>query len=87
MLNCLSMVLYQQPWPATLVIFCTVGKKQFEPPVVIGLVGAGGLGRLLTDQIVAFNYPGVLATLLVFITLTVTVDFVSATARRDFRAV
>jgi ABC-type phosphate/phosphonate transport system permease subunit len=32
--------------------------------VVVGLVGAGGLGTLLALQLAAFVYRGVLATLL-----------------------
>ncbi len=50
--------------------------------VIVGLVGAGGLGRLLTEQLSSFDYPGVTATLLCFIGLTFAVDIVSATMRR-----
>jgi len=51
--------------------------------VIVGLVGAGGLGRLLTEQISSFDYPGVVATLLCFICLTFGVDMVSATLRKS----
>ncbi len=50
--------------------------------VIVGLVGAGGLGRLLTEQLSSFDYPGVAATLLCFISLTFLVDIISATIRR-----
>ncbi len=50
--------------------------------VIVGLVGAGGLGRLLTEQLSSFDYPGVVATLLCFIGLTFAVDIISATVRR-----
>ena len=50
--------------------------------VIVGLVGAGGLGRLLTEQLSSFDYPGVVATLVCFICLTFLVDIVSATIRR-----
>lgn len=50
--------------------------------VIVGLVGAGGLGRLLNEQISSFDYPGVVATLLCFICLTFAVDMVSAALRR-----
>jgi phosphonate transport system permease protein len=53
--------------------------------VVIGLVGAGGLRRTLTDQLSAFDYQGVLTTLVVFVGLIFLVDLVSAAARRAFR--
>ena len=50
--------------------------------VIVGLVGAGGLGRLLTEQLSSFDYPGVVATLVCFIGLTFLVDIISATIRR-----
>ena len=53
--------------------------------VIVGLVGAGGLGRLLTEQLSSFDYPGVVATLIFFLGLTLLVDLVSASARRGLR--
>jgi phosphonate transport system permease protein len=53
--------------------------------VVVGIVGAGGLGRLLQAQITSFDYRGVLATLLVLIGLTVFVDTISAALRKTLR--
>ncbi len=50
--------------------------------VIVGLVGAGGLGRLLTEQLSSFDYPSVVATLLCFICLTFVVDITSNTIRR-----
>ncbi|WP_009632951.1 PhnE/PtxC family ABC transporter permease [Synechocystis sp. PCC 7509] len=50
--------------------------------VIVGLVGAGGLGRLLTEQLSSFDYPGVVATLVCFIGLTFFVDIISATIRQ-----
>ena len=61
-------------------------EETIRATVVIGLVGAGGLGNLLTGQLVAFHYPGVFATLIIFVGLTILVDLVSAAARHDFRA-
>jgi phosphonate transport system permease protein len=55
--------------------------------VVVGLVGAGGLGRSLTEHLSGFNYPAVLATLLVFILITFIVDLVSQSARKTLRQV
>ena len=49
--------------------------------VIVGLVGAGGLGRLLTEQLSSFDYSGVLITLGCFILLTFLVDGVSAKVR------
>ncbi|MGB5970379.1 MAG: ABC transporter permease subunit [Spirulinaceae cyanobacterium] len=53
--------------------------------VIVGLVGAGGLGRLLTEQLSNFDYPSVVTILIVFIILTFVVDLVSASARQTLR--
>ncbi|MGB7442417.1 MAG: ABC transporter permease subunit [Coleofasciculaceae cyanobacterium] len=53
--------------------------------VIVGLVGAGGLGRLLMEQVSSFDYSGVVATLGCFIVLTFLVDWISATVRRTLR--
>lgn len=53
--------------------------------VIVGLVGAGGLGRLLTEQLSSFDYKGLLATLIVFLSLTFVVDIISASVRRSLR--
>jgi len=53
--------------------------------VIVGLVGAGGLGRLLTEQLSSFDYQGVVATLICFICLTFLVDLLSASMRQTLR--
>lgn len=53
--------------------------------VIVGLVGAGGLGRLLTEQLSSFDYRGLVLTLGCFLLLTFAVDWVSARARRSIR--
>lgn len=53
--------------------------------VVVGLVGAGGLGRHLIEQISSFNYPAVFASLTLFIGVTLLVDLTSSRARNAFR--
>ena len=53
--------------------------------VVVGLVGAGGLGRLLTDQLAAFDYPGVSLTLCALVVVTLAVDLAGAALRRVLR--
>ncbi|MEM9092335.1 MAG: ABC transporter permease subunit [Cyanobacteria bacterium P01_F01_bin.53] len=53
--------------------------------VIVGLVGAGGLGRLMTEQLSSFDYSGLAATLTVFILLTVLVDMVSGWFRAAVR--
>ncbi|MBD2113616.1 MULTISPECIES: ABC transporter permease subunit [Cyanophyceae] len=53
--------------------------------VIVGLVGAGGLGRLLTEQISSFDYSGVMITLGVFVVLTFGVDAVSQRLRGVLR--
>jgi phosphonate transport system permease protein len=53
--------------------------------VIVGLVGAGGLGRLLTEQLSSFDYRGVVTTLICFLVLTFLVDLISASAQRTIR--
>ncbi len=53
--------------------------------VIVGLVGAGGLGRLLTEQLSSFDYKSLLVTLLCFMLITFLVDLLSASARRSLR--
>lgn len=53
--------------------------------LIVGFVGAGGLGRLLTEQLSSFDYRGIIATLICFICLTFLVDLISATVRRTLR--
>jgi phosphonate transport system permease protein len=53
--------------------------------VIVGLVGAGGLGRLLMEQLSSFDYRGIVLTLGCFLVLTFAVDWVSANARRSLR--
>jgi phosphonate transport system permease protein len=54
--------------------------------VIVGLVGAGGLGRLIKEQLSSFDYDGVAASLLYLIALTLFVDLVSALVRSSLRA-
>jgi phosphonate transport system permease protein len=53
--------------------------------VVVGLVGAGGLGSLLARQSAAFDWPGLLATVLALSAVTLAVDLLSTLARRICR--
>jgi len=53
--------------------------------VVVGIVGAGGLGRLLELQRAAFDYAGMTATVIALIAVSVVVDLISASARRALR--
>jgi phosphonate transport system permease protein len=53
--------------------------------VVVGLVGAGGLGHLLTEQLSSFDTQGVVVTLGCLMILTFLVDWVSSLARRSLR--
>jgi phosphonate transport system permease protein len=53
--------------------------------VVVGIVGAGGLGYRLEQQLASFDYRGVTATLIFYIALTIFADVVSSAARRALR--
>lgn len=53
--------------------------------VIVGLVGAGGLGQLLAFQTAGFDWPAVTATLVALVALTLVVDLLSTLARRAVR--
>lgn len=53
--------------------------------VVVGIAGAGGLGKRLEEQLAGFDYRGVAATLVFFVALTIVVDTVSTAGRRALR--
>lgn len=53
--------------------------------VIVGLVGAGGIGRLLMEQLSSFDYPSVVTALIGLVILTMVVDLLSAFARRGLR--
>ena len=50
--------------------------------VVLGIVGAGGIGFLLLDNIKQFQYHNVSMILLVIVVLVMAIDFVSGRLRR-----
>ncbi|MPY77647.1 MAG: ABC transporter permease subunit [Actinophytocola sp.] len=75
--------------PAAAPRFVAYGLYRWEvtirETVVVGVVGAGGLGLLLDHQIGAFDYAGALTTLALLIGLTLAVDITSAAIRRSVR--
>jgi phosphonate transport system permease protein len=75
--------------PAAAPRFVAYGLYRWEvtirETVVVGVVGAGGLGVLLRQQLASFDYHGVLATILTLMLLTLLVDVGSALIRRSLR--
>ncbi len=53
--------------------------------VIVGLVGAGGLGRLLGQQQAAFDRAGIVTTVATMIALSFLIDVISSRLRRDLR--
>lgn len=53
--------------------------------VVVGVVGAGGLGRMLEQQRAAFDYPAMATTVLALVALSLVVDAVSVGLRQSLR--
>lgn len=53
--------------------------------MIVGLVGAGGLGRLLGERLAAFDHGAVMTVVLALIGLSVAVDALSAGLRRSLR--
>ncbi len=75
--------------PATMPRFLAYTLYRWEvcmrETVIVGLVGAGGLGRSLTEQLSSFDYRSLIVTLGAFFLLTFLVDWISATVRRSLR--
>jgi len=53
--------------------------------VVVGVVGAGGLGRVLESERATFDHAGMLTAVIALLLLSLLVDLVSASARRAWR--
>lgn len=75
--------------PAAAPRFVAYGLYRWEvtirETIVVGVVGAGGLGLLLHQQLAALDYSATATTLLALIALTLVVDFTSAAIRRSLR--
>ncbi|MGQ0483022.1 MAG: PhnE/PtxC family ABC transporter permease [Pseudonocardia sp.] len=75
--------------PAAAPRFAAYGCYRWEvairETVVVGVVGAGGLGMLLQTQLALFDYGGAVTTVGAVLALTVLVDFTSAGLRRALR--
>ena len=70
--RCLAYVLYR--WEVCI-----------RATIMVGFVGAGGIGRLLSDQMGSFDYRGVTATLVAMLVLTFGVDVLSSRIRGTLR--
>ena len=75
--------------PAVSGRFVALGLYRWEvairETVIVGVVGAAGLGRRLDEQTSAFDYQGIVATILALLAVTVVVDLASASVRRTIR--
>jgi phosphonate transport system permease protein len=70
--RCLAYVLYR--WEVCI-----------RATVMVGFVGAGGIGRLLGDQMSSFDYRSVATSLIAMLVLTFGVDSLSSRIRRTLR--
>jgi len=75
--------------PAVSGRFVALGLYRWEvavrETVIVGVVGAAGLGRRLDEQTSSFDYDGILATIVALLVVTVMVDVASASIRRTLR--
>ncbi len=75
--------------PAVAGRFTALGLYRWEvairETVIVGVVGAAGLGRRLDQQTSTFDYDGILATILALLVVTIAVDIASASIRRSIR--
>ncbi|MBW4539080.1 MAG: ABC transporter permease subunit [Myxacorys chilensis ATA2-1-KO14] len=85
-----SLVFLYGVLPATMPRFLAYTLYRWEvcmrETVIVGLVGAGGLGRLLTEQLSSFDYQSLIVTLGAFLALTFLVDWISGRVRRSLRS-
>jgi len=63
--------------PRFLAYSCYRWEVGMRETVIVGLVGAGGLGRLLSEQLSSFDGSAVIWTLGCFILLSLSVDWFS----------
>ncbi len=73
--------------PRFLAYSCYRWEVGMRETVIVGLVGAGGLGRLLNEQLSSFDSSGVLWTLCCFIFLSLSVDWLSQHLRQQLQLV
>lgn len=75
--------------PAVAGRFTALGLYRWEvairETVIVGVVGAAGLGRRLDEQTSSFDYDGILATILALFVVTIVVDVASASIRHSIR--
>lgn len=75
--------------PAVSGRFAALGLYRWEvairETVIVGVVGAAGLGRRLDEQTSSFDYDGILATIFALLVVTLMVDVASSSIRRTLR--
>ncbi len=75
--------------PAVSGRFVALGLYRWEvairETVVVGVVGAAGLGRTISEQSARFDYDGILASIFALIFVTLLVDLASSNIRRTIR--
>lgn len=84
-----SLVFLYGVFPLTLPRFVAYDLYRWEvclrETAIVGIVGAGGLGYLMNEQLSSFDYAGLVTTLGCFLVLTFGIDWLSAQARRSLR--
>ena len=75
--------------PAVSGRFVSLGLYRWEvairETVIVGVVGAAGLGRTIEQQSARFDYDGILASITALLVVTLLVDLVSSGLRRTIR--
>ncbi len=74
--------------PQVMPLWVSYSLYRFEANVrsatVLGIIGAGGIGYILTDEIRSFNYSATAAILLIIIVTVVAIDMASAYIRKRY---
>jgi len=71
--------------PGLLAMEAACWEVAMRETVIVGLVGAGGLGRILSQQNAAFDRAGMVTTVAALVALALVVDLISASIRADVR--
>ncbi|WP_299415078.1 ABC transporter permease subunit [Acaryochloris sp. IP29b_bin.148] len=71
--------------PRFLAYSCYRWEVSMRETIIVGLVGAGGLGRLLSEQLSSFDSVAVMGTLSCFVALSLMVDWLSHQLRQQLQ--
>jgi phosphonate transport system permease protein len=67
------------PQYVSLVLY--VFEVNIRASVVLGLVGAGGIGLILQQQLGFYNYPNAMTIIIIIFTVVIVIEYISTKVR------